>query len=140
MIDRVAVLVHHHDVAIGQDRRGLDRTEIEDRPALRIGRAADDLGEARPGQADLEQRALEVQCREPCGAELAILLLRVLQDEQRHLVVDPRDSLAHAQRLRLEAVRAFGVRIGRGRLRRPGGGLFGHRGRIRPDLGGDNAL
>src|SRR5262245_54184454 len=53
VIDRVAVLVHDHDVAIGQDRRGPDRTEIEDRPALRIGRSAEDLGEARPGQADL---------------------------------------------------------------------------------------
>ena len=31
------------------------------------------------------------------------------------------------------------VRIGRGRRRRPGGSLFAHRGRIRPDLGSDNA-
>src|SRR5262249_2424311 len=111
------------------------RTEIEDRPALRIGRAAEDLGEARPGQADLEQRVLEVQRREPCGAKLSILLLRVLQDKQRHLVVDPRDSFAHAQRLRLKAARAFGVRIGCGRLRRPGGGLFGHWGRYTPGPG-----
>src|ERR1700704_6789717 len=49
VIDRVAVLVHHHDVATGQNRLGLDRTEIEDRPALRIGLTAEDLGEARRG-------------------------------------------------------------------------------------------
>ena len=106
---------------------------------MRIGLTAEDLGEARPGQSDLEQCVLEVQRGEPRGAELAILLLRVLQDQQRHLVVDPRDSLAHAERQRLEAARAFGVRIGRRRLRRRGG-LFGHCGRIRPDPGSDNAL
>src|SRR3981189_3428555 len=60
VIDRVAVLVHHHDLAIGRDRLGLDRAEIEDRPALRIGGAAEDLCEAWPGQADLEERVLKV--------------------------------------------------------------------------------
>ncbi len=140
MIDRVAFLVQYHDVAIGQDRRGLDRTKIEDRPALRIDRAAEDLSEARPGQADLKQRVHEMQRCEPRGAELAILLLRMLQDEQRHLVVNSRDSLADAQRPRLEAVRAFDVLIGRGRLWCCGGGLVGHRDHIRPTPGGDNAL
>ena len=80
---------------------------------------------------------LEVQRGEPGGAELAILLLRVLQDQQRHRVVDTRDALADAQRRRLAAVRAFGIRIGRGRC--PGGGRLGHRRRIRPDPGSDNA-
>src|SRR5512139_1094682 len=139
VIDRVAALVHHHDIAFRQDRLGLHRTEIEDRPALRIGRAAEYLGEARPGQSDLEQCVLEVQRREPRGAELAILLLRVLQDQQRYLVVDWRDALAHAQGPRLEAARTFRVRIGWGRWRGPGG-QFAHRGRIRPEPRRNNAL
>src|SRR5258705_12589457 len=99
MIDGVAVLVHHHDVAAGQDRLGLDRAEIEDRPVLRVGRPPSYFREARPGEADLEQRILEVQHGEPRGAEIAILLLRMLQDEQRHGVVDPGNALTYTERL-----------------------------------------
>ena len=73
-----------------------------------------------------------MQHREPCSAKLTILLLRMLQDNERHLVVDPRDTLAHAQRLRLAALSTFAVCVGQGRLRRPGGALFGHRCRYTP--------
>ena len=54
---------------------------------------------------------LEMQHREPCGAERAVLLLRMLKDQQRNPVVDGGNAVAHAQRLRLATARAF-VRCG----------------------------
>ncbi len=44
---------------------------------------------------------------EPRGAEGAVLLLRMLEDQERHLVVDRRDAVADAQRQRFAAVGAL---------------------------------
>ena len=102
----------HHDVAAGRERLRLERAEIENRPALRIGLAAEHFRQRRPRQADLEMRVLEMPRRQPRRAEQAVLLLRMLQDEQFDAVVERRDEIADAQRRRLEAMRA--VRCFRG--------------------------
>ena len=48
-----------------------------------------------------------MQRGQPRGAERPVLLLRMLQDQQRDPVLDRRDAVADAQRQRLAAARAF---------------------------------
>ena len=113
-----ALVVDGDDIAVGLEVRDLGRTEIEHGPARGIEHpAAQRLGQARPRQADLEHRIRKMQRGQPRGAERPVLLLRMLQDQQRDLVLDRRDAVADAQRHRLLAVRTF-----RHRLR--GGGHF----------------
>ena len=50
--------------------------------------------------------------RQPRGAERPVLLLRVLQDQQRDPAIDRRDAVADTQRHRLEAARAVRDRFG----------------------------
>ncbi len=85
---------------------------------MRVGGATEDLAETRPRQADLHHGVAEMQRRQPRGAEHAVLLLRMLQDQHRHLVLDRHDAGAHAQRHRLVTLRA--IRGGAGRFVRDG--------------------
>ncbi len=66
-----------------------------------------------------------MQRGQTCGAEHPVLLLRMLQEQQRNPVFDRRNAVANAQRRRLVAVRTVGRN-----LRRNGVdlslGLFGH--------------
>ncbi len=98
----LALAVDGDDIAVGLELGDLRRAEIEHRPARGIvDRPAQRLGKARPRQADLQHRILEMQRGQPRGAERPVLLLRMLQDQQRDLVFDRRDAVADAQRQRL---------------------------------------
>ena len=81
----------------------LGRAEIEHGPARGIvDRPPQRLGQARPGQPDLHASAFSKCMRgQPRGAERPVLLLRMLQDQQRDPVLDRRDAVADAQRHRL---------------------------------------
>ena len=68
--------------ASGASSRAFSGAEIKDRPALRIDGSPEYLREARPRQADLQRRALEMQRGQARGAEHAVLLLRMLQDQE----------------------------------------------------------
>src|SRR6185437_6979223 len=119
---RRALAIEHDHVAAGQELRSACRAEIEHRPAQRIDGAAECLGQARPGQADLERGVLEMLRREARRAERPVLLLRMLQNEQREAALDRLDRIADAERQRLEAARAIAG---------AGGWYIGHAGAYR---------
>ena len=101
-----ALAVDRDDLGIGIEIGDLGRAEIQHRPARGIvDRPSQRLGQARPGQADLDHRILEMQRRQPRGAERPVLLLRMLQDQQRDPAFDRRDAVADAERQRLAAMR-----------------------------------
>ena len=102
----LALAVDRDDLGIGIEIGDLGRTEIKHRPARGIVHGPSQrLGEAWPGQADLDDCILEMHGGQPRGAERPVLLLRVLQDQQRDLAFDRRDAVADAERQRLAAMR-----------------------------------
>jgi len=107
---RFALAVEHDDLAIGRERGYLGGAEIKDRPALRIDGAAENLGEARPRQPDLQNGMAEMPDSHAGGAERAVLLLRMLEDEDLDAVVERDDCVARARCRRLALVLVFGVR------------------------------
>jgi hypothetical protein len=107
-----AFVVDGNDIAVGFDLGDLGGTEIEHRPARGIEHPASQrLGQARPRQADPEHRIGKMQRGQPRGAKRPVLLLRVLQDQERDLVFDRRDAVADAQRQRLLALRTIRHRL-----------------------------
>src|SRR6185437_13058484 len=102
---RCALSIEQDDIAAWRQLRRARRAEIEHRPAPGIDGSAEELGETRPGESDLERRALEVERREARRAERHILLLRMLQDDQLDARVDGRDPGADAERRGLAAAR-----------------------------------
>src|SRR5581483_6239173 len=74
----LCLAVEHDDLAAGAELGGARRAQIEHRPALGIGRTGERLAEARPGEADLEARLLQMKGGEPRRPERHVLLLRML--------------------------------------------------------------
>jgi hypothetical protein len=99
--------VDRHDLGVGIEIGHLGGAEIEHGPARGIVHLPSQrLGQARPGQADLDHGIFEMHRGQPRGAERPVLLLRVLQDQERYIAFDWLDAVADAQRLRLAAMGA----------------------------------
>ena len=129
----LALAVDRDDLGVGIEIGDLGRTEIKHRPARGIMHGPSQrLGEAWPGQADFDDRILEMHRRQPRGTEPPVLLLRVLQDQEFDPAFDRRNAVADAERQRLAAMRTVRDRLfGDARLRDaglgdagPGIGLF----------------
>ena len=85
------------DIPVGFELGDLGGAEIQYRPAAGIvDRPSQCLGKARPRQSDLQHRVLEMQGGQPRGAERPVLLLRMLQDQQRNAAFDRRNAVADA--------------------------------------------
>ena len=107
-----ALAVDGDDVPVGVEVGYFRRAEIENRPARGImDRPAQRLGQARPGQPDFQHRIRKVQRGQPRRAKRPVLLLRMLQDQQRYPAFDRFDAVANAQRLRLLALRTVRYRL-----------------------------
>src|SRR6202165_3982219 len=92
----LALAVDGDDLAVGLELADLRRAEIEHRPAAGIMHwPSQRLGKARPRQPDLQYRVLEMQRGQPRRAKRPVLLLRMLQDQQRALVPDRRVAVAN---------------------------------------------
>jgi len=103
----LALAVNRDNLTIGVQLRDLRRAEIKHRPARGIfDRTSQRLAKARPRQADPDDRARKMLRGQPRGAERPVLLLRVLQDQERDFAFDRRDAVADAERQRLAAMRA----------------------------------
>ena len=122
----LALAIDGDDIAIGLKVGDFRRTEIKHRPTRRVvHRPPERLGQARPRQSDFQHRILEMQGGQPRGAERPILLLRMLQDQQRNAVLDRHNAVADTQRRRLVAVRTVGRHLRRNGVDL-GLGLSGH--------------
>ena len=105
---RLMATISLSDLEVGD----LGRAEIEHGPARRIrDRPSQRLRQARPRQSDLQHGILEMQRGQPRRAQRPVLLLRMLQDQQRYPAVDRRDAVANAQRQWLVAVRTVRYRV-----------------------------
>ncbi len=108
MLLQFALSVDRDDLLVGVEVGDLGRAEIEDRPTRGIvDLPSQRLGEARPGQAYLDDRILEMKGGQPRRAERPVLFLRVLQDQELDPVLDEFDAFADAKRQRLAAMRAI---------------------------------
>ena len=108
IVRKLALAVDRDDFGISIEVGNFRRSEIKHRPARGIGdRTAQRLRQARPRQSNLQHGILEMQRGQPRGAERPVLLLRMLQDQQRCPALDRRDAVADAQRQWLGAMRAI---------------------------------
>src|SRR5262249_36025745 len=81
----------------------------EDRPAVWINRPTKNFGEARPRQPDLQDGVTEMPDGQAGGAERAILLLGMLEDEDLDAVIEWYNRVARARCSRFAASLGFGA-------------------------------
>ncbi len=113
MILGLAFAVEHHDILVGVEIVDLGGPEVQHGPARRIDRPPQDLGQAGPRQADFQHGLVEMQRGQPRRSQQSVLLLRVLQDHQRHPALHRCHTVANAQGHRLAASRAIRDFVGR---------------------------
>jgi hypothetical protein len=82
---RFALLIERDQWALPD---GMRRAEIKHAPRLRLARLAQRMAEIAPRQADRNLGMGQRLAKQACRAQHVILLLRMLQDQDRDLVVD----------------------------------------------------
>src|SRR5262249_16266542 len=96
------------DLAFSVEIGDLGRAQIKHRPTRRIvDRPAQRLRQAGPGQPYLHHGILKMLRGQPRGAERPVLLLRMLEDQDRDAVIERLDAVADAKRLWLPAMRTL---------------------------------
>ncbi len=76
---------------------------------MRIGRAAENFGEARPRQPDFQDGVAEMLDGQAGGAERAIALLGMLEDDDFNTVVERHNGFVRARRPRFAVALVFGA-------------------------------